>query len=1014
MILRGFVALKIILFSVIATNGETNPLFICQRHHETMDTYIVVVNQRDEIVINNCTSSLIEDIIRRIHHSSLRGRPVHFNTATVMLNEIHLDNLTNLDISENNLTEVNLENFEHLKYLNLTSNRLHSMKAVRLRQNITLKSLDLSRNRLLKLEHRTIPQTERLYLRSNNIFELDKDIMLPSTLVELDLTRNEVENISGNSFISKSLKIMNLGVNLINSISKITFQHLPSLEKLILYCNRISEIEVGTFSHNVKLIELNLRDNNLSVLKNGVFDDLINLQALDISKNGLLQLSPDTVQNLNNLVHFSLSENLKLCKTECKKDLEFLLVLGGHLKVLKMNHLKLRQFPVTLTTSIQHLDLSQNKLNSIQIGDLENFPFLKTLILSSNEIETTEKYVFSRMEYLQELYLNDNLLKQVPSGLPTSLKILHLNGNRITVINTNDLKNLIRLKVLKLNSNFLHSVETDSFRFLYNLEILDISCNPITHLSTDAFEGPSKLKILQASSLEKVNINVTDLRYFPISEMPNLRYLNLSRSPQMVKSFLTDLPLLTTIKQLEILDLSYANLTELPRHLETLLPHLKRVILIGNPMNCTDHWWQEWKLLDTSDMRKSTMGNTTLTIRIVKKFMEPSSNRVIILSRCPIHNNKYTIISNDQFWKSLELTNVTTFPIISSLKTNHKSFKTKYKDHIQNTTDFGKTIGDSYTFGNFSSTVSRIPPSIFLKTVHVIKSTTKRKKLNSRSLSDFINSTNTSNWLPANLNSTSNLTDYDTSSSSTKLLESYHSTSTSSAILSSFSKTNLSKDVIVTTPPQLTISLSTISSALSTKTIISSRNIMKERNKNGTSIKNLFSFAHSMKTNKINNTELQVTLKSISEYVITPIGSSAASQTTKSRSTENFELQHRPEVHSLFATKASNDAILWNRTKDHTSFFDWFPALNETSDPSERIAALNDDVVEHTHPGLIIFSSISCVLVIVFFSLIIPPCVQKYRWTKYRNRRTEFDSECQRSIEISSISAFIETEISAE
>lgn len=1008
MILRGFVALKIILFSVIATNGETNPLFICQRHHETMDTYIVVVNQRDEIVINNCTSFLIEDIIRRIYHSSLRGRPVHFNTATVMLNEIHLDNLTNLDITENNLTEVNLENFEHLKYLNLTSNRLHSMKAVRLRQNITLKSLDLSRNRLLKLEHHTIPQTERLYLRSNNIFELDKDIILPSTLLELDLTRNEVENISGNSFISKSLKIMNLGVNLINSISKITFQHLPSLEKLILYCNKISEIEVGTFSHNVKLVELNLRDNNLSVLKNGVFDDLINLQALDISKNGLLQLSPDTVQNLNNLVHFSLSENLKLCKSECKKDLEFLLVLGGHLKVLKMNRLKLRHFPVTLTTSIQHLDLSQNKFTSIQIGDLENFPFLKTLILSSNEIEMTEKYVFSRMEYLQELYLNDNLLKQVPGGLPTSLKILHLNGNRITMINTNDLKNLMRLKVLKLNSNFLHSVETDSFRFLYNLEILDISCNPITHLSTDAFEGPGKLKILQASSLEKVNINVTDLRYFPISEMPNLRYLNLSRSPQMVKSFLTDLPLLTTIKQLEILDLSYANLTELPRHLETLLPHLKRVILIGNPMNCTDHWWQEWKLLDTSDMRKSTMENATLTIRIVKKFMEPSSNRVIILSRCPIHNTKYTIISNDQFWKSLELTNVTTFPLISSLKTNHKS-PTKYKDHVENTTGFGKTIGDRYTIDNFTDTVSRIPSSIFLKTIHVIKSTTKRKKLNSRSLSDFTDNTNTSSWLPASSTSTSNLTNYLTSPSFTKLLQSYLSASTNSTILSSFLKTNLSKDIIVTTPPQLTISFSTIPSALSTEAIISSHSIMKEFHENRTSIKNLFSFAHSANNNKINNTESQVTLKSI-----TPTGSSIASQTTKSISSGNFELQHRSEVHSLFVTKAPNDAILWNRTKDHTSFFDWFPALNETSDPSERIAALNDDMVEYTHPGLVIFSSISCVLVIVFFLLIIPPCVQKYRWTKYRNRKTEFDSECQRSIEISSISAFVETEIFAE
>lgn len=1017
-------------------NGHINPYFIC-RTQENIETYDIMINQREEIALNNCTNVLVDQIIDRILSTNLRARPFRLYMSTVNLNSTRLENATELDLSRNDLSYVNVQNFVHLKVLNLTSNNVRTLRSIKLRTNTTLTELDLSRNRLLKLEHFFIPSTIRLRLCSNNIFEVDENVILPETLRLLDLTRNEIENVSFVSFQSERLRVLNLSINLINAISKTTFERLSDLEILILECNKIYEIEESTFSRNAKLIELNLRDNNLSILRRGVFDELVNLQVLDISKNDLLKLAPDTVQNLNNLATFSVSENFKLCEAECKNELEFLLVLGGRLRDLKMDRLRLRQFPEMLTTSVRLLDLSKNYLKRVEQGDLENFPFLESLLLSSNFIETTENEVFSRMEFLKVLHLDNNKLKRVPSTLSQSLSVLFLNNNRIKSVEKNDFYGLVNLKVLKINSNLIQSVESGSFRYLKNLEVLDISENPIVTLSTDAFEGPINIKILHASALKNIRINVTDVRYFPISEMPNLRVLNLSRSPELAKSFLTDIPLLATVKLLEILDFSYTNLTHIPSHLENFLPRLKSFVLLGNPLNCTNNWLSNWKRSNDLNIHDFDQPFSGLKIHVNQKPLKPLYEHVFVESKCRFSIANLTIVSKEEFWSMMEtathnrITHLKETPHYSRYENLTSTVNDKFKSHEYELIRLKNLFKYDSTRTVFVDTFDKIFTSLESTTntigsfVRKTNSTQKRKKLYSRSLQPLHAVKFTYNLSsPMNVTSSTNILEILNVSRALHKLKyssTLHTEQTSEIFkpyASNKSTTNSSNekrsaDVQSRSTRIFSFNLITTSSPLTLryedeKKHTNSNLIVLKNN-----LENMSSLSPSLQTltsKNFRNEKLPFTFSSINNRVTPPksVSSLQGTKVTLSPVTELFI--NTEESSTLFK--------FYNQTGDRmSSFFDWFPASkasNESTDFTERAAALDDQIMEYTHPGLIIFLTVTFSLAVLFVSLVIPSYMQKYRWRRQRYKISEFDNECQKSIEISSVSAFVETEISLE
>ena len=132
-------------------------------------------------------------------------------------------------------------------------------------------------------------------------------------------------------------------------------------------------------------------------------------------------------------------------------------------------------------------------------GDFESYPLLHKLVLSNNNLTSIENDALGRLEMLTILYLDNNLLTQIPASLPSSLIKLHMHNNRINDIKPSDLINLI------------------------NLELLDVSDNRIIYMPQLALPTLITLSV-KSCGLENVHRQI-------FKSCPNLRHLLIDENP---------------------------------------------------------------------------------------------------------------------------------------------------------------------------------------------------------------------------------------------------------------------------------------------------------------------------------------------------------------------------------------------------------------------------------------------------------------------------------------------------
>lgn len=193
---------------------------------------------------------------------------------------IELSNLIYLDMSENNLPEIEKDWFAglcSLRTLKLKSVKLKTLDFVGSNNNIfNLESLDVSLNELTSLENEIfvkINKLKKLNLNYNHISDLKPHVFQSLTRLE-------------------SLKMKNIG--LIGNICKEVFYGLNNLTDLDLSYNGLNSIHRETFIHVVNLVSFDLSGNNL-VLDKGCFSPLIRLKSLSIKYNSS-DLSSDILE----------------------------------------------------------------------------------------------------------------------------------------------------------------------------------------------------------------------------------------------------------------------------------------------------------------------------------------------------------------------------------------------------------------------------------------------------------------------------------------------------------------------------------------------------------------------------------------------------------------------------------------------------------------------------------------------------------------------------------------------
>lgn len=235
-------------------------------------------------------------------------------------------------------------------------------------------------------------------------------------LSSLDLRLNNLKVLEGNLFKNtKKLDYVDVSYNRIEKIDSRVFQGIKSLTQIYLHCNNLALIEPGSFD-NMNLEKLTLNDNKLVK-----FDfQTLNVQALSLHNNTINQIVKNSETNVNIIYLFVPYNNLTSLDPLTFKQFKRIQLLTANNNFIQ--HLSSTIFQGM--TNLTEIDLSSNKIKSIEKGAFYNLKLLK-LDLSDNlllefdfQYLTVYEFRITKNE-LSSLLINGNA------------SYLHLDDNKI-------------------------------------------------------------------------------------------------------------------------------------------------------------------------------------------------------------------------------------------------------------------------------------------------------------------------------------------------------------------------------------------------------------------------------------------------------------------------------------------------------------------------------------------------------------------------------------------------------
>ncbi|KAG9262415.1 toll-like receptor 13 [Astyanax mexicanus] len=394
------------------------------------------------------------------------------------------------------------------------------------------------------------------------------------SLTVFRLQGNNLNSISDQEFrLCKQLTLLDLPRNNLISISSLAFSSLKNLSKLILCHNKLKSVPIAM--RNISTLEtIDLSYNSIKELKCVDFANLKKLSKLHIYRNPLHTVELCAFQNLNNLQSLIMSTEI----------------------------FTLKGYFTSGVQKLELLDLSQNKLNSINKGDFRCLGYLRYLYLQDNQITYIEPGAFEGLTNLTVLSLQSNKITQssirlsVFSGLP-NLLYLWLNNNYISYSTQTSLReppfaSLPHLEVLGIYSQHHKGMENIPLNFL---------------------EGLTSLNLLWAGSL-----GITSLHPHTFKHTPGLRFLDLSKnefsllSPEIfwpIKQLYRLVMVQTGLQSIDFL--VPANLSEIRllfvRHNaisvvnKTVIDFLSKLMYLDLQENafscdCTNAWFINWTI----------------------------------------------------------------------------------------------------------------------------------------------------------------------------------------------------------------------------------------------------------------------------------------------------------------------------------------------------------------------------------------------------------------------------------
>ena len=282
------------------------------------------------------------------------------------------------------------------------------------------------------------------------------------------------------------------------------------------------------------------------------------------------------------------------------------MILLPNLKILKLSHIGLNSIDIIIDSDRDYsglceMDLSWNRINSIEASYFKSLYNLVRLDLSNNNISTIETNLFSNMTKLIFLNLEGNQIAIFPKDTlyaSTSLEIFSFGKNKLITLSRlaknwfGALKsvdysfNLLKsfdctasfyeysiLEKIFLSNNLISEVTNNDFKYLGSLVELYLNFNKISFIGNGSLSYLVKLERLCLQ-----NNNLVELESNTFYGLFRLRFLNLSSN----RIEIIDKNLFKDLLSINTLDLSSNNLYTIQDNSTLKLVQLETLYLQNN------------------------------------------------------------------------------------------------------------------------------------------------------------------------------------------------------------------------------------------------------------------------------------------------------------------------------------------------------------------------------------------------------------------------------------------------
>ncbi|XP_023311481.1 chaoptin-like [Anoplophora glabripennis] len=201
-------------------------------------------------------------------------------------------------------------------------------------------------------------------IAGNNLPTFSSSTFSGLSLMQLNLTRNNILDLGLNPFGDSAIKILDLSYNKISTLLKSSFS--SQLLDIRISWNRLSYIESECFNSDLQF--LNLEYNSLYYINRNHFSNLRSLRELYLGNNRLTDVDL-TDNNLSKLEKLDLSynriKNLHRLTFSSLSNLKYLNVTSNQIKWIS-------SITVQILTNLKILDISLNYFTSFPYSSLSH------------------------------------------------------------------------------------------------------------------------------------------------------------------------------------------------------------------------------------------------------------------------------------------------------------------------------------------------------------------------------------------------------------------------------------------------------------------------------------------------------------------------------------------------------------------------------------------------------------------------------------------------------------------